>query len=147
MSFSLRSFCFILISILLITWCDQLYAQKTQAQITGKVVDDNENPMANVSVMILGKLSGVVTNDSGKFKITVPSDKALALVFSSSGFRTEQRNFFLNNQETENIIVRMEKSTKTMDAIVISAQPDRRETGLIRMNPKNALVIPSTIGG
>lgn len=147
MLLSLRPFYLIWFTMLFVFGTGQVLAQKNQANIMGKVVDENENPIPKVSVMILGKLSGVVTSDSGKFKITVPSDKALALVFSFSGYRSEQRNFFLSDQETENIIVRMEKSTKTMDAVVITAQTDRRETGLIRMNPKNALVIPSTIGG
>jgi len=68
-------------------------AQKKPAFVSGKVVDENEHPLANVSIVILGKQTGLVSSDSGTFKIKVPADKAFALVFSYAGLKTEQRNF------------------------------------------------------
>lgn len=121
--------------------------QKRPATITGKVVDENEIPIPRVSVVVLGRQSGVTTNDSGRFSIRVSAGRAIALVFSSAGYRTEQRNFYLNDDETDQIIVKLEKGTTTLEEVVVSAPQERRETGLIRMNPKNALLIPSTIGG
>ncbi len=41
----------------------------------------------------------------------------------------------------------MEKGEKTLEEVVVTSQPERKEVGLIRINPKNALIIPSTIGG
>jgi hypothetical protein len=122
-------------------------AQQKQAVITGKVIGDNEDPLPKVSVTILGRQSGTVTSDSGTFLIRVPAEKAVALVFSFSGYRNEQRNFYLNENEEERVVVRLEKGSKTLDEVVVTSQTDRKETGLIRINPKNALVIPSTIGG
>ena len=42
-------------------------AQKKSAFVSGKVVDENENPLAKVSVIILGKTTGVTTNNRGYF--------------------------------------------------------------------------------
>jgi hypothetical protein len=123
------------------------YAQKKPATITGRVVDENENPLSKVSVVILGRQSGTVTTDSGTFSIRVTSGKAVAIVFSFQGYKTEQRNFFLNENEQERVIVKMEKGTTTLEEVVVSAPSERKEAGLIRINPKNALIIPSTIGG
>ncbi len=123
------------------------FAQKRSATVSGKVLDENEQPLAKVSIVILGRQTGLVTNDSGYFQITVPADKAFALIFSHSGFKTEQRNFYLSDKEQERIVVRLEKGTRTLEEIIVSAQPDRKETGLIRLNPKNALTIPSATGG
>jgi hypothetical protein len=122
-------------------------AQKRTATISGRVVDDNEQPLARVSVVILGRQTGMLTSDSGTFSIRVSSGKALALVFSFSGYKTEQRNFFLNEDEQEKITVKMDKGSTTLEEVVVSAPAERREAGLIRINPKNALIIPSTIGG
>jgi hypothetical protein len=122
-------------------------AQKRTATISGRVVDDNEQPLAKVSVVILGRQTGMVTSDSGTFSIRVSSGKALALVFSFSGYKTEQRNFFLNEDEQERLTVKMDKGSTTLEEVVVSAPAERREAGLIRINPKNALIIPSTIGG
>ncbi len=68
------------------------WAQKKSATVSGRVVDDNDRPLQGVSITILGRQSGQLSSDSGTFLVKVPADKAFALVFSSSGYRTEQRN-------------------------------------------------------
>ena len=122
-------------------------AQKKTAAIIGKVVDENDLPLSKVSVVILGKQSGTTTSDSGKFSIKVTAEKAVALVFSSSGYKTEQRNFYLNDNEEERIVVRLEKGTTTLNEVVVTSPSDRKEVGLIRVNPKTALIIHATNGG
>ena len=124
-----------------------LAAQKKSASITGKIIDDNEQPIANVSVTILGRQSGTTSSDSGTFRIKVPVEKAFALVFSSSGYRSEQRNFFLSDNEEENITVRLLREGKVLETVTVTNDKERNETGLTRINPKNALVLPSTVGG
>ena len=83
------------------------FSQKKSAYVSGKVVDDNENPLSGVSVAILGRQSGITTNDSGYFKLKVPAEKAFAIVFSYTGRKTEQRNFLLNENEEETVTIRM----------------------------------------
>ena len=122
-------------------------SQKKSGYITGKVIDDNERPLQNISVTILGRQSGTITSDSGIFKIKVPVEKAFALVFSSSGYRNEQRNFFLSDAEVENITVKLEHDGKILETVVVTNDKERKETGLVRINPKNAIVLPSTTGG
>ncbi|RYZ28957.1 MAG: TonB-dependent receptor, partial [Sphingobacteriales bacterium] len=123
------------------------YAQKKQAYISGKIVDQQEAPLANVSVTILGKQTGVLSSDSGSFIITVPADKAVAIVFSFAGYKTEQRNFILNGDEREFVRVRMEPGIASLDSVVVTDQRQRREAGLVVLNPKNAINIPSPSGG
>ena len=122
-------------------------AQQKTASISGKVVDENEQPLAKVSVIILGKQTGVTTSDSGLFNIKVPSGKAVALVFSFSGFENQQRNFYLNENEKEKIVVRLSKSSKQLQEVVIKDDREKKEVGLIQVNPKYALTMPSTTGG
>ncbi|MBU6158958.1 MAG: carboxypeptidase-like regulatory domain-containing protein [Bacteroidetes bacterium] len=121
--------------------------QKRTAIIQGKVVDENENPLQQVSVMILGKTTGVFTNDSGRFTLKVPSGKALALVFSSTGYITSQRNFFLNENETESLVVRLEKGVRELQEVTIQSDKLRMESSSLRINPKNALQLPTATGG
>ncbi len=124
-----------------------LAAQQRTAAVIGKVVDTEEKPLANVSVVILGKQSGTVTNDSGTFRINVPSNKAFALTFSSAGFHTVQRNFFLNQNEQEKVVIRLESNTKMLKEIIIMKDADPVAPGLIKLNPKYALSIPAATGG
>lgn len=122
-------------------------AQKKPAILSGKVVDENENPLARVSVTVLGKRNGIQTSDSGTFTMQVPSDKAFALVFSFTGYKSVQRNFLLSENESEYIVVRMERGTGMLDSVVVTDQRQRREASLILLNPKNAINIPAPGGG
>ncbi|HVS96908.1 MAG TPA: carboxypeptidase-like regulatory domain-containing protein, partial [Puia sp.] len=122
-------------------------AQKSHGFVSGRLVDENDKPLPGVSVTILGRQSGLVTTDSGTFRIKVPADKAFALVFSFTGYRTEQRNFLLNENEEEHIVVRLETSRKELAPVVVSDQRERRQAGLILVNPKYAINIPTPAGG
>jgi len=122
-------------------------AQKKTAFVSGKVVDENERPLQKVSVVILGKSTGTTTDDSGYFKIKVPADKAFALVFSFSGYKDVQKNFYLSNNEEESTTIEMQVGGKTLEAITVTDDNQRKEMGLAKINPKNALTLPSTIGG
>lgn len=124
-----------------------LFAQKKSAFVSGKVLDENENPLANVSVTILGRQTGIITNDSGTFRLKVAADRAFAVVFSFTGYKTEQRNFLLSENEEETIIIRMERGSKTLTEVIITDQRERREAGLIRPNPKSIINLPAPVMG
>jgi len=122
-------------------------AQKKSATIQGKIMDENDAPLANVSVIILGQQKGIVTNDSGSFRLKVPADKAFALVFTYSGFKTVQQNFLLNEGEEEMISLQMETGATELGEVVVRDNRERREVGLIKPNPKSVINLPSPISG
>jgi hypothetical protein len=122
-------------------------AQKQSAYVSGIVIDENENPMDGVTITILGKQNGILTSDSGTYRIKVPAEKAFALVFSHSGFRDEQKNFYLSGNEEEQLTVKLIRTGKTLETVVITNDKERNETGLIKINPKNAISLPSATGG
>ena len=126
--------------------CDAV-AQKKAAWVSGRVVGENEQPLENVSVVVLGRLKGITTSDSGTFRLRVPADKAFAIVFSYTGYKSEQRNFLLNENEQEFVVIRMERGTRELEPVVVTDQRQRREAGLVVINPKNAINIPSPTGG
>ncbi len=123
------------------------YTQTRSAIISGRVIDENDKPLSKVSVVILGRSTGLTTNDSGQFSIKVPAGRSFALVFSYTGYNEVQRNFFLSEAEEEKITVQMERGSKTLQDVVISDEKERTETGLTKINPKSALALPSTTGG
>lgn len=123
------------------------YSQNKPAFVSGTVLDENEKPLSKVSISILGQNKGTLSNDSGHFSIRVESGKAFALVFSYTGFNSQQKNFLLNEGEEERLVIRMEKGMKTLQEVVVTDQRDRREAGLIHANPKTILQLPSAVTG
>lgn len=122
-------------------------AQKKYAFVSGRVIDEQENYLSHVSIVQLGNQAGITTNDTGYFRIKVPADRAFALVFSFTGYRNEQKNFLLNQNEEEFVTIRLEKVTSILQEVVVSDQRDRREAGLIRPNPKTIINLPSVTTG
>jgi CarboxypepD_reg-like domain/TonB-dependent Receptor Plug Domain len=138
----------VLIIILLVSFIATVSkAQTNKAIITGVVLDENDLPLKNVSIVILGKNTGVLSNDSGVFLIKVPASKSFALIFSYTGFIDQQKNFFLSNEESENITVQLKRGGKILETVVIGSERERKEIGLIKVNPKTAVINPSTVGG
>src|SRR5215510_1699421 len=117
-----RQFIFILCCLLLTLFA---YSQKKYAFVSGKVLDENENPLPKVSVVILGKQSGIVTSDSGTFRLKVTPNRAFAIQFTYTGYKIEQRNFLLNENEEEVITVKMERGATVLPGVTISNQRDR----------------------
>ena len=89
----------------------------------------------------------MLSSDSGTFRIKVPADKAFALQFSFEGYKTEQKNFLLNEYEEEYLALRLEHRRGELDAVVVTNQRQRMEAGLVALNPKNAINIPAPTGG
>ncbi len=111
-------------AILLITcflfYPSSIYAQKKIATITGKVLDENDKPLKNVSVQVLNVEKNTATNDSGYFQINVAANKPVALVFSFVGYTTVQKNFYLGTGENEKITIKLQRFTKELKAVTKS---------------------------
>ena len=132
---------------LLLLLTSSIFSQTKFALISGRVVDENDNPISKVSIIMLGKTTGIASSDSGSFSIKVPAGKSFALVFTYTGYSEVQKNFYLSDGEEEKITVQMERGSTTLQTVVVGEEKERTETGLVKINPKNALTLPSTTGG
>lgn len=135
----------VLLLVLLFSAC--CFAQKNTASVSGTVIDENERPLSHVSVTILGQQKGGFTSDSGTFRMKVPADKAFALVFTYTGYRSAQQNFLMSPGEEEHVTIRLEPGNTVLQELVIQDQHDRTEAGLIRPNPKSVINLPSPVMG
>lgn len=137
----------LLVLILLSLFSTTLTAQTKTATISGIILDENDNPLSNSSILILGRTTGIVSSDSGTFTLKLPAQKATALVFSHTGYATQQKAFYLSPGEVETITVKLKTVGQTMEEIVVTDERPRTETGLVKINPKTAITLPSTTGG
>ncbi|MBL7700023.1 MAG: carboxypeptidase-like regulatory domain-containing protein [Chitinophagaceae bacterium] len=123
------------------------FSQNRTALLTGTVVDENDRPLSKVSVTILGRQSGSITSDSGTFSLRTPAGRAFAVLFSYTGYRAQQKNFLLNENEKENVIIKLVYAHGELEAVTVTGNEQRTQAGLITLNPKNAINIPSPTGG
>ncbi len=133
--------------IVALLFCITAAAQRKAAYVSGKVVDDNDNIITNVSVIILGRTAGAVSSDSGTFRIKVPAERVFALVFSHAGYNEIQKKFILSNNEEERVIIKLTANSKTLQEVQVGGDRPRKEIGLVNIDPSNAKVLPSAVGG
>ena len=63
--------------------------QPRTKEITGAVIDANNQPLIGVSIVIKGTTTGTITDIAGYFKLDVPLD-AKTLIFSYVGMKTQE---------------------------------------------------------
>jgi hypothetical protein len=135
------------LTIFLLLFAFTASSQNKPAFVSGSVIDENNNPIPGASVVILGRQSGTTTNDSGYFRIKVPTSRSFGLVFSFTGYSELQKNFYLSMEEEEKVTIQLVRGSKTLKTVEVSTEKERTETGLVKINPKNAVTLPSTTGG
>lgn len=84
-----------------------------QSEIQGRVTNQNNIPLAGVSVMIQGKQASTSTDQEGNFKIT--ADSADVLVFRYMGMTAQEVP--IHNQTSFDIV--LEESDENIDEVVV----------------------------
>ena len=122
-----------------------LLAQK-RATVSGIVLTEDDKPLSGVSVQVLNSGKGVVSNDSGRFVMQLDAGKPLALVFTFTGYKAVQRNFYLSSGEEEKITVKLVRFVGELKNVTVTDNKDREQSGLISVDPTRALLNPSPLG-
>ena len=135
-----------ILAFLLILISGTIFSQVKSASISGKVLDENEKPLNNVSITILGKEKGTTSKDSGYFSIMVPAGKPIALIFSYVGYKTVQYNYRLLSGENEKVTIQLQPAGKVLEGVVVTGSQNRGEAGKIIIDPNKALFNPSPLG-
>ena len=93
-----------------------------ERQVTGTVTDGQGNPIANASYLVKGTQNGGVTDEAGKFTVTVPGNSAV-LVISSVNFAS--RELTVGNRS--NIAITLEADNSSLTEVVVTALGIKRE--------------------
>ena len=91
-----------------------VFAQQASRTVTGKVLDENKQPMPGVAILIVGTTSGGTTDFDGYFTLSVPAGNN-ELQFSFIGYETVKMPIPANN----NIRLQMKPQTMTLDDVVV----------------------------
>lgn len=119
------------------------FSQTKNATVAGKILDEEDLPLEGVTVRILTKQDGTVSDKKGNFKLTVPANKLVAVVFSSTGYTTQQRNFNLRYTQVEKVTIKLKKSTDSLASVTVKSNYEQRYSGSIAIDPSKTLLNPS----
>jgi TonB-linked SusC/RagA family outer membrane protein len=102
-----------------------------QTILTGKVTDVNSQPLLGANVYILNQnnrsLAGCMVNDKGEYRVQVPGQPNLRVVFSFIGYKTQIINY--SNQAV--LDVKLEEESTVLDVVDVSAKKiARNDLGL-----------------
>ncbi|MCX2680523.1 TonB-dependent receptor [Galbibacter sp. EGI 63066] len=99
------------------------YAGFSQSTVSGKVVDEQNQPIPGTNIQLLGQAVGTVTDFNGDFSLTVDQDPPFNIVVSSIGFASQT----INITDGEVLTIQLEEETTHLGEIVISASrtPER----------------------
>ncbi|MHA4844350.1 SusC/RagA family TonB-linked outer membrane protein [Flavitalea antarctica] len=90
-----------------------LFGQST-VRIAGKVTDDKDSAIANVSVVVKGTTTGTTTDEGGNFSLSVTDPKA-TLVFTGVGYQSQEVALA---DQTE-LVVRMNTLSNDLENVVV----------------------------
>lgn len=99
-------------------------------EIHGKVVNQQGEPLQNVSVLIAGTKIGTTTDNNGFFRLTAPDNKNIVLEVSSVGFQKKRVN--VGRQTEINIVLEIEAAGLS-DVVVVGygTQQKKNLTGAV----------------
>ncbi len=93
--------------------------EKNFYQISGKVLDENKEPMAGVYVLIEGTLNGTITNNEGIFTLNLTENKPIKIRLSYIGYATQFIE--VNPEINQEISINMKEEFLQANEVVISA--------------------------
>lgn len=94
----------------------------SQSVFTGKVLDENNDPLPEASIVIKGGVSGVVTDFDGNFKIEMPSGKSI-LVISFFGYLPVE----FDTTNKMDAIISLKPNAQMLDEVVVTALGIKKE--------------------
>ena len=98
--------------------------KKEAKTIMGKVTDHKKEALPGVTVLIKGTSVGVVTDTAGVYKITLPDQKDITLVFSFIGMISKEVK--VTNQKEINVM--MEEDVEALDEVVVTGYNNIRKS-------------------
>jgi TonB-dependent receptor len=106
------------------------FAQAQSLKLTGKVLNEKNEPLASVSVKIVGG-GGTTTDMEGRFSLNLTSGKKYELEFSAIGYETKNINEVeVSTGQVNELNITLQVKAKTGETVVVSTKISsaRKET-------------------
>lgn len=131
--------------ILLLLMFVSAIAEAKRFTVSGKVVDEANDPLEFVSVRIAGTMSGGLTNEKGLFSVTAESRDTAEVIISFLGYETIKRRLISPEGEIR-LNVRLYQKDKNLDEVSVSEF--RKQTSTLEyIDADDLRLMPDATGG
>lgn len=117
-------------------------AASQSATVAGTIRDSLQRPLFGATVAVFGEPIGITTGDDGKFRLSVPANKPIKLIFSYTGLKADTLNTQLRADETKTINRTLQGKIYEMKDVVIEER-SLRMMNVTPINPKVISVLPT----
>ena len=116
-----------------------------KARIKGVVLDENKQPVSDVSISASGKTA--ISDASGFYFLEIPANKSIVLIFSHISFKniTLTRTFSLNEDFEFNPVLN-NRAEQMAEVTIVKNKRDRIE-GIVNIDPATIRKIPGANAG
>ncbi|MFV8327180.1 TonB-dependent receptor [Flavobacterium sp. ZS1P14] len=115
------------------------------ARIRGVILDKNNQPVANVNVLCLGKTTQ--SDASGFFDLVVPANQKLAVVFTHISLKKATVSIVLKPNEAYEFNLVMSDHQEQMGEVIVIAKNGKRVQGITTIEPEMIRKIPGANAG
>ncbi|WP_227871640.1 carboxypeptidase-like regulatory domain-containing protein [Flavobacterium kingsejongi] len=134
---------YLIFSVLFLVVSTTAFAQK--ARVKGVILDENNKPVAGVSVAF-GAASSI-SNENGFYLLIVPANKEESLVFSHTGYKNSALLLTLERDEEREFNPVLSQKIEQLGVVVITDENRKRIEGITNIDPATIRMIPGANAG
>jgi hypothetical protein len=132
--------------LILFLWIQSLGLAQTQ--LSGKVLDEKNQPLPGANVYLKGTFDGASTDQNGYFQFETTESGAQILVFSMMGFKSQEVTMELSDKIHEIPTIYLKEEFNELNTVTISAgameASDEKKSVILR--PLDIVTTPSAMG-
>ena len=129
----------------LLTFLLPLFALAQTASVNGVILSEGEFPLQAVNIKT--ETTGTSTNENGFYKLTVPSNTDVTIVYSHVSHKNVTVTVNLKNGEVFEFNPILKTDVDQIETIVINGRKRKDVQGIITIDPKTLTKIPGAQAG
>lgn len=113
----------------------------------GKVTSfQTGNPLPEANIFLAGTSLGTNTDSLGRYRLSVPANRQITIVFRFVGYDSIFFDLQLNENETRTLNTSLREAVQVLKTVNIVSESTRRESSVVTISPRSAGVLPSPFG-
>ena len=123
-----------------------VFGQKKEGVLYGKITDDGGKAVEFVNVSVQGTPYGVVSDVRGGYRMTLPADTLINVVFTFVGYEEVKLEVKLHPDENRKHDVKMKMSSTMLPELTVHDQAINSST-ITKLEAKETVLLPSAGAG